>query len=258
MTIFPNITEADVKKLNKSLNTDFSKDDVLDIIQSNQEQNNNKQNNITNALNLEKWISKAKSTIFSINGEFDIILDDGSRKHGYLDIVPFRIAQDQTGFVGKAQLTKLAKIVKFETIKGLIKSRTPQKNIYEDAHSLLISKYHLNDTNGYVYIDKKHLIEFIVEAKNNASINIDIDQLKTAKTTNDVLRIIANEMLLFNADDEFNLIWSKEFGEQNNVSHHHLFKCSLMTKINFKKLQLLFIQTYSNPTQAHYEPTCAS
>lgn len=40
MTTFINITEADVKKLNKSLNTDLSKDDVLDIIQSNQEQNN--------------------------------------------------------------------------------------------------------------------------------------------------------------------------------------------------------------------------
>ena len=122
MTTFTNITEAEVKKLNKSLNTNVSKDDILNIIQSNQEQNNNKQNNITNALMLKTWISKAKSTVFSINGEFDIILDDGSRKHGYLDSVPFRIAQEQTGFIGKAQLTKLAKIVKFETIKGLVKS----------------------------------------------------------------------------------------------------------------------------------------
>lgn len=235
MTTFTNITEADVKKLNKSLNTDLSKDDVLDIIQSNQEQNNNKQNNITNALNLEKWISNAKSCVFSINGEFDIILADSSLKHGFLDIVPFRIAQEQTGFIGKAQLTKLAKIVKFETIKGLIKSRTPQKNIYEDAHSLLISKYHLNDTNGYVYVDKEHLIEFIVEAKNNASINISLDQLKSAKTRNDVLRIIANEMLLFNADDEFNLIWSKEFGEQNNFKPSSFIQMLIDDQQQFQK-----------------------
>lgn len=235
MTTVTNITEAEVKKFNKSLNTNLSKNDIFDIIQSNQDQNNNKENNITNALNLEKWISNAKSCVFSINGEFDIILDDGSRKHGYLDIVPFRIAQEQAGFIGKAQLTKLAKIIKFETIKGLIKSRTPQKNIYEDAHSLLISKYHLNDTNGYVYIDKEHLIEFTVEAKNNASISIDINQLKTAKTTNDVLRIVANKMLLFNADDEFNLIWSKEFGEQNSFKPSSFLQMLIDDQIQFQK-----------------------
>ena len=251
MSTFTNITDAEVKKFNKSLNTNLSKNDILDIIQSNQEQNNNKQNNITNALNLEQWLSNAKSCVFSINGEFDIILCDGSRKHGYLDIVPFRIAQEQTGFIGKAQLTKLAKIVKFETIKGLIKSRTPQKNIYEDAHSLLISKYHLNDTNGYVYIDKEHLIEFIVEAKNNATISIDIDQLKRAKTTNDVLRIVANEMLLFNADDEFNLIWSKEFGEQNNFKPSSFIQMLIDDQNQFQKAA---IAIYTDIFQSNISP----
>lgn len=110
------------------------------------------------------------------------------------------------------------------------------KTIGEKVHYILVNDYHMNDQNGYVYIEDGQISEFIVEADNNATVSIDIDKLNATHTIPDMLNVIAKEVSNFSADDTFEELWSTSFGEHNDFKAIQFLNMLIEDEKQFKNL----------------------
>lgn len=84
----------------------------------------------------------------------------------------------------------------------------------------IIDDYDLDHNNAEINVDDDGC-QIVVEAPNNATVlvdiylnNIDKRNEKQAQVT--MLNTIADKIKNFDADDEFNELWSYEFGRHNN------------------------------------------
>ena len=83
----------------------------------------------------------------------------------------------------------------------------------------IIEEYELNYNNAEIIADNEGC-QMIVEAPNHATVTIDIYLNDIDKGNKEVkiamLNKIADKIKCFDADDEFDEIWSYEFGKHNN------------------------------------------
>lgn len=158
----------------------------------------------------------------------------GSKVFARLSLSDLRQAETNLKLVQKPDCKNDLKIINEVAIlelMNLIPKPLNSLNIYEQVQQLLIHKYNCNFINSGVGYTGNLVAEFIVEARNNSALWIDIDQLNNAKSTKEVLRIVANHMVDFNAETEFNEIWSPNFGK------HNQFKPSQFLKMLKKKIK---------------------
>lgn len=88
------------------------------------------------------------------------------------------------------------------------------KKLIEEAFDSLIEDYGFNTQNGYVTVDDDgNVDEFWLECNNNTTALVfKMDCIK------DILRIVSNGTKYFNADEEFDELWSDGFGYINGFS----------------------------------------
>ncbi len=95
---------------------------------------------------------------------------------------------------------------------------TPQEII--DLAQNIINRYSLDYDNAEVELFENDILAIMVEAPNHAIVEVTIDLnnwvLEDKKMVEKIiLRTIADEIRKFNADDEFDELWSIEFGRHN-------------------------------------------
>lgn len=104
---------------------------------------------------------------------------------------------------------------------------TPQEIIYLAQN--IINRYWLDYNNADVELFENDVLAMMVEAPNHATVevsvdltNLVLDDKKMLKKI--ILRTIAGEIRKFNADDEFDELWSIEFGRHNGFRASEFIK----------------------------------
>lgn len=95
---------------------------------------------------------------------------------------------------------------------------TPQEIIY--LAQSIINRYWLDYNNAEVELIEDNILAMLVEAPNHATVEVTVDLsdwvLEDKKVVQKIiLRAIAEKIRTFNADDEFDELWSFEFGKHN-------------------------------------------
>ena len=83
-----------------------------------------------------------------------------------------------------------------------------------DIAQRVMEEYELDYDNGEVF-EQDDGVYMTVEAPNHATIGVDFDKDSDEQT---ILREVADFMDSFDADDEFDELWSREFGEHNHFT----------------------------------------
>ena len=107
-------------------------------------------------------------------------------------------------------------------------------NIEQIAQSI-IEEYELDYNNEEIIVDDEGC-QMTVEAPNHATVTVNISFDSTEgneKVT--MLKAIADEIKDFNTDDEFDELWSDEFGEHNNFRPSEFFRMLLEDEDYFKQ-----------------------
>ena len=104
---------------------------------------------------------------------------------------------------------------------------TPQEII--DLAQNIINRYSLDYDNAEVELFENDILAIMVEAPNHAIVEVTIDLnnwvLEDKKMVEKIiLRTIADEIRKFNADDEFDDLWSTEFGRHNGFRASEFIK----------------------------------
>ena len=95
---------------------------------------------------------------------------------------------------------------------------TPQEIMY--LAQSVINRYWLDYNNAGVELFENDVLAMLVEAPNHATVEVTVDLsdwvLEDKKMIKKIiLRAVADEIRTFNADDEFDELWSIEFGRRN-------------------------------------------
>src|SRR5699024_7634795 len=98
-------------------------------------------------------------------------------------------------------------------------SNVPNNAVITDySVNELIEDYNLNHNNAENYYNFETDEQIVtLEAPNHATFTIQ-HKMNTGNTIGDFRQRIVNEMQEFNAEDEFNEIWSNDFGNKNNMT----------------------------------------
>ncbi|MFD3388570.1 hypothetical protein [Ligilactobacillus salivarius] len=115
---------------------------------------------------------------------------------------------------------------------------TPQEII--DLAQNIINRYSLDYDNAEVELFENDVLAIMVEASNYAIVEVTIDLsdwvLEDKKMVQKIiLRAIADEIRKFNADDEFDEIWSIEFGRHNGFRASEFIQMLQEDEADFKE-----------------------
>ena len=162
--------------------------------------------NIQLGFNGEFWCDKHHMTLDNVDGHFDIInLREAEKQCGW------KVSNHSED--GKKVIQMIETIAEIELL-NLLEFGKDSQHPAEIAFDLLINEFGLNDQNGYVDLDN----EIVLEASNNAIISLELDQFDENSTVEEILDAVATQLLEFDAEEEFNYIWSPEFGERNGFT----------------------------------------
>lgn len=95
----------------------------------------------------------------------------------------------------------------------------------EQIAQSIIDEYELDYNNAEIIVDDDGC-QMTVEAPNHATVTIDIylNDIDKGNEKVTMLKAIADEIKDFNTDEEFNELWSDEFGEHNNFRPSEFFR----------------------------------
>jgi hypothetical protein len=84
---------------------------------------------------------------------------------------------------------------------------------------ILIESFKLNDSNEDVYVNDECIVEeFVVEASNNTSLSLDVEDWNESTTVEEILSVVVEKMEEFSADEEFDELYYPSFGEVNQFT----------------------------------------
>lgn len=95
----------------------------------------------------------------------------------------------------------------------------------EQIAQSIIDEYELDYNNAEIIVGDDGC-QLTVEAPNHATVtvNISFDSTDEGNETATMLKAIADKIKDFNADDEFDELWSREFGEHNHFKPSQFFR----------------------------------
>jgi hypothetical protein len=222
----PKVLSSLKKTLGKEYDLEQLKNKIIDKLR----RNNGDDKHILVANKLCYLYSKGEiqSLDISSNGEYwlnqstHLSTDNFS---GSFNILHFRRAEKQLGYLVSGYsivslesnyrlIRKIAEI-EFLDLLGSFSGEHPG----EVAQELLINQFGLNDKNGYCFLQEDKTIgNFIVEAANNSTMGLDVEGWNEKTSVETILEEAASSMQDFDAEEEFEVLWSREFGNHNGFS----------------------------------------
>ena len=124
---------------------------------------------------------------------------------------------------------------------------------YKDLAQGLIDSLKLDYGNGEIFVDVlKNVFDIILEAPNHATLQCSIpiknliDYKKDLETdrynSRIILKEISNTLISFDADEEFNALWSTNFAEHNNFKPSQFIEMLQEDEIFFQEVSEIIIK----------------
>jgi hypothetical protein len=232
--------------LSKRLGDDYNYDDLLVKIEDKLVRNGGNDRYLFRANKLCFMHQQGEITalVMDVNGIY-WINKTGTLNYdnidGSIDVLDLRKAEEELGWSVSNSMPGEAKIMIMIRRIALIELL----NLYryydsenltnaEIAHKILVKEFKLNDSNGYVYVNDEGVVEeFIVEASNNASLSLDVDDWDESTTVEEILSAVVKKMEEFSADEEFDELYSPNFGENNQFTPSKFLRMLMADEVQF-------------------------